>query len=196
MIEVKCLFDYVWGENCCYNGSCSLSLGYRQWRLNLFDFTQYELVDDYNYNLDICRPHSSQSACVRPSRLYRHSANLQHRLSMQSCSSVQSPDQLSSRLKPVPIPLSPNCDFNHNKDRFSVSGGSTAGVSGAGGILSPTGSTVSSLLSIPVFPRSSSDTSSVVTSVYSDVDSINSHHQHLSTQYTHYKCYTRYYHKL
>ena len=87
------------------------------------------------------RPHSSQSACIRPSRLYRHSAHLSHRLSMQS--------QPQSRLKPVPIPMSPNCDINHNKDRFSRFPGPQ---SDTASILSPTGSTVSSLLSIPVFP--------------------------------------------
>lgn len=57
------------------------------------------------------RPHSSQSAMIRPSRLYRHST---HRVSQ-------------GRLKPVSIPLSPNCD------KFSDTSS----------ILSPTGSTVS-----------------------------------------------------
>ena len=67
------------------------------------------------------RPHSSQSAMIRPSRLYRHST---HRLSSQG------------RLKPVSIPLSPNCD------KFSDTSS----------ILSPTGSTVSSFLSHPLHP--------------------------------------------
>ena len=66
------------------------------------------------------RPHSSQSAMIRPSRLYRHST---HRVSQ-------------GRLKPVSIPLSPNCD------KFSDTSS----------ILSPTGSTVSSLLSHPLHP--------------------------------------------
>ena len=57
------------------------------------------------------RPHSSQSAMIRPSRLYRHST---HRVSQ-------------GRLKPVSIPLSPNCD------KFSDTSS----------ILSPTGSTAS-----------------------------------------------------
>ena len=64
------------------------------------------------------RPHSSQSAMIRPSRLYRHST---HRLSSQG------------RLKPVAIPLSPNCD------KFSDTSS----------ILSPTGSTISSLIHPP-----------------------------------------------
>ena len=66
------------------------------------------------------RPHSSQSAMIRPSRLYRHST---HRVSQ-------------GRLKPVSIPLSPNCD------KFSDTSS----------ILSPTGSTVSSLISHPLHP--------------------------------------------
>ena len=97
------------------------------------------------------RPHSSQSACIRPSRLYRHSAHVSrdHRMS-------QDMQQPSSRLKPVPIPMSPNCDINHNsriqphhQDRFSRMSGIH---SDTASILSPTESTVSSLLSIPVFP--------------------------------------------
>ena len=69
---------------------------------------------------------------------------MSHRLSMQT--------PLSSRLKPVPIPMSPNCDINHNKDRFSVAS-ARGHQSDTASILSPTGSTVSSLLSIPVFPN-------------------------------------------
>ena len=105
-------------------------------------------------DISLCRPHSSQSACVRPSRLYRHSAHLAHRLSLASSQGPAQP-LASGRLKPVSIPLSPNCDINHNKEadtrpgadrfRFSPAVDNTS-------ILSPTGSTVSSLLSIPVFP--------------------------------------------
>ena len=106
-------------------------------------------------DISLPRPHSSQSACVRPSRLYRHSAHLAHRLSLASSHGPAAP-LASGRLKPVAIPLSPNCDINHNKEaadtrrgaerfRFSPAADNTS-------ILSPTGSTVSSLLSIPVFP--------------------------------------------
>jgi len=128
---------------------------------------------------DLCpRPHSSQSACVRPSRLYRHSAHLAHRLSLAS-SQGQAQPLTSGRLKPVAIPLSPNCDINHNKEADTRRGAERFRFSSAvdnTSILSPTGSTVSSLLSIPVFPgyRShQSDTSSVSAltssvSVYSD----------------------------
>ena len=81
------------------------------------------------------RPHSSQSAQIRPSRLYRHSAN---RLSMHT------------KLKAVPIPLSPNCDINQNRDKYQYSDTSS--------ILSPTDSTVSSIisshLSMPPFRNS------------------------------------------
>ena len=91
-----------------------------------------------------CRPHSSQSACVRPSRLYRHSAHLGHRLS-----------QAGARLVPVPPPLSPVAGPGEDRRLASP--------------LSPTASTVSSLLSLPVFPRSQSDTSSV-SAAYSDRD--------------------------
>ena len=104
---------------------------------------------------DLChRPHSSQSACVRPSRLYRHSAHLAHRLSLASNQGQPQP-LTSGRLKPVAIPLSPNCDINHNKEADTRRGAERFRFSSAvdnTSILSPTGSTVSSLLSIPVFP--------------------------------------------
>lgn len=74
------------------------------------------------------RPLSSQSAQIRPSRLYRHSV---HRLSS------------GGRLKPVAIPLSPNCDMGQGGERY---------LSDTSSILSPTDSTVSSLLSHPALP--------------------------------------------
>ena len=92
---------------------------------------------------------------MRPSRLYRHSAHLSHRLSLAS-SQGQAQPLTSARLKPVAIPLSPNCDINHNKEpglgRQRTERFRFPGAADSTGILSPTGSTVSSLLSIPVFP--------------------------------------------
>jgi hypothetical protein len=54
----------------------------------------------------LLRPHSSQSAQIRPSRLYCHSAN--HK-------------SMHTKLKAVPIPLSPNCDINQNRDKYQYS---------------------------------------------------------------------------
>ena len=83
------------------------------------------------------RSHSSLSAQVRPSRLYRRS---NARLSMHS------------KLKAVSIPLSPNCDTTQKRDidRYQYSDTSS--------ILSPTDSTASSVisynLSMPPFRNS------------------------------------------
>jgi len=83
----------------------------------------------------VLRPHSSQSAQIRPSSLYRHSSN---RLSTHR------------KLKAVSIPLSPNCDINQNRDKYHYSDTSS--------ILSPTDSTASSIissnLSMPPFRNS------------------------------------------
>ena len=111
----------------------------------------------------VLRPHSSQSAQIRPSRLYRHSL---HRLS-------------GARLKPVAIPLSPNCDTTDRPDRYQP-------FSDTSSMLSPTDSTASSILPpfrnsrVPGLPSPSSSSSaflpfSPVSRSSSDRDSVSSH---------------------